>query len=95
MVPTAFEGENQIFGPPPGVSDEEVQYITGYVGPDANGVITTITCWKLEKDEIEELLRTGRIFLWQWLGGGCAPHALTVHSPFERKSDAKPNPEAG
>lgn len=74
--PTGFKEANKVFGPPPGVSEEQVGSINACVTGDNQ----VVTCWRLSAEELEEVNRTGRI----WLGvhGGLPPHWISGHYPF-------------
>ena len=42
----------------------------------------TISCWKLDKSEIEEIAKTGKVWLYI-MGGGHPPVMIAGQSPFE------------
>lgn len=81
MVPCAFDHENTVFNPPKGM-ENDCESISAFVGKDITDQNVVITCWKLCKDEVEELIKTGR--LWLIVSGqGMPPVALTGVSPWK------------
>lgn len=81
MEPSNFDGSNAIYGPPRGMSESEVRSIFAYHGPvyDWPGTNNTVVCWKPRQDEIDEIQRTGQV--WIVMMGGLAPHFVTGHKP--------------
>lgn len=76
--PSNFDWSNAAYGPPEGMTEEQVQTIFAYHGVDrAYDCKRVVSCWKLTKEELEEVNRTGRI----WLNclGGLPPHFITGH----------------
>ena len=65
--PVDFTGTNVIMKAPRG-SEEIVQDVRAFRNEQC-----CITCWNLTADEIEEVNRTGRIFLSVHYGGGMPP----------------------
>ena len=82
MVPTSFDQSNLVLNPPPGVSPEQCAPLSVWRGPLNTGEGVVISCWKLTLDEVDELLRTGRIWLICW-GETMPPVALSAKSPFK------------
>jgi len=82
MEPANFDGTNSIFGPPKGMTEGEVQSIFAriIVEPESN-VPVIVTCWKPTKEELTEILRTGRV----WLGVFSASLPPVYVSGFEPK----------
>lgn len=56
--PVNFEAVNTRFGPPKGVSEEEVCTLPAYV--DARHIIS---CWQLDEEELKEVTETGVVYL--------------------------------
>jgi hypothetical protein len=80
MVPCSFDQSNCVLGRPEGMEDEEcaplcvMRYKT-QAGP------VVLSCWKLTIDEVAELNRTGRIWLYVY-GETMPPVALEASNPF-------------
>lgn len=87
MFPSAFKEENGVLNPPPGVSLDECTPLSVWRGPLNTGRDVVITCWKPTKEELDEIVKTGRVWLMIW-GETMPPAALTGISPFEK---AKPD----
>lgn len=65
MRPTKFEGHNVVFAE----DQPEYQPLPALRYPsDPCG--TVITCWQLSEDELEEVKRTGKIYLSQFTFNG-------------------------
>ena len=84
MVPVAFDEENVILHPPPSMGVEECETISAWCGVLEGGVPVTISCWKLTAEEMEEIKRTGRVWLMV-LGVTMQPSVLMGTSPFENR----------
>lgn len=89
MIPTDFEGSNIVFDPPEG-QEKEVFSINAMVADTQNPPTpesrVTITCWKPTKEELEEITKTGRIYVWFYCGGGLIPHLVTGHHPLNSEA---------
>ena len=81
MLPIAFDEENVIFDKPSSMSADDCEAISAWKGTDKDGKPMVITCWKLTKEELEEINKTGRVWLYV-LGGGMPPVSLQVSHPF-------------
>lgn len=86
MFPTAFDEENQVLHPPSGVSPEEVSMLSVHIGTDQDGNHLVISCWKPTKEELEEINRTGRVWLLLW-GLTMQPAALSGINPFTKTEE--------
>jgi hypothetical protein len=78
MVPTSFDESNRVLSRPPSMSEDECEPLSVFINPNPALVIS---CWKLTKEELEEINRTGRVWLWIY-GPTMQPALLTVKSPF-------------
>lgn len=81
MIPTGFDEENDVLGKPPGMTADECEALSVWRGEYANGIPVVVSCWKLRKEELEEIVRTGRVWLTV-LGQTMPPVAINVQSPF-------------
>ena len=79
MVPTAFDEENVVLDSP--VSIPGVVPLSAWVGEAEEGQHLVISCWKPSREELEEIQRTGRVWLTV-LGSMMPPVHLGSESPF-------------
>ncbi len=79
MEPTSFDEENLVLGPPPGVSEEDCQSLSVHRAEGPPPMV--ISCFKVTKEELETISRTGRVWLIVW-GVTMPPVILTADSPF-------------
>jgi hypothetical protein len=68
MLPTTFEGCNKVYSKPKGWTDDQCSDLPVWEGrapidDKGNTVPTIISCWKLSKEDLEEVQRTGVIYL--------------------------------
>jgi hypothetical protein len=89
MEACSFPEENLILEPPLNVTAEQCNMLPVYTGMiEAEGfkkkVPAIISCWKVTKEELEEIQCTGRIWLYVY-GRGMPPVALSGKSPFGSK----------
>lgn len=82
MEATSFDESNHSLGPPPGVSEDECSSLAVFV--DGKHVVS---CWKLTREELEEVNRTGRVWLTIW-GRTMPPACVQVASPFKQQQEA-------
>lgn len=81
MVPASFEESDAFLGPPPGVSDEDCESLSIKRAVTEQGQPVVISCWKMTREELEEINRTGRVWLLVW-GHTMPPAALAGMKPF-------------
>lgn len=86
MHATSFDESNGYLGPPPGMTPEEVFSLSVFRGIDAENRSVVISCWKLTKEELEEVNRTGRVWLGV-LGYTMPPVWVEGLSPFRGPED--------
>ena len=87
MFPTAFKEENGVLNPPAGMSLDECTPLSIWRGEVETGSNVVISCWKPTKEELDEIIKTGRVWLIIW-GQTMPPAVVGGISPFERaKSD--------
>lgn len=84
MLPTTFEQVNKVFGKPDNMTDEECMSLPVYQGKYSDGWPCIISCWKFSKEDIEEIQRTGCIWL-SITGNSMPPVSLYTENPFEQK----------
>jgi hypothetical protein len=87
MLPVDFPQRNFVFGKPTDQEDEECLSLPVFKGEtlvdDLQKVYPCIiSCWQLSKEDLEEVQRTGRIWL-SITGQGMPPVSLFTEDPFE------------
>ncbi len=82
MVATAFDEENTVLGPPPGMTPDQCETISAYQGVASNGFPVFVTCWKVTQEDMEAIRRTGRVWL-TILAVQMPPVMLSGASPFQ------------
>lgn len=83
MIPTAFDEETNVLGPPEGWGEDVVGSLSVAHGVNPMGIPMVISCWKITQDELAEFQRTGKIWLMV-VGNTMPPVMLTVHKPIEK-----------
>jgi hypothetical protein len=82
MIPTAFDEENGVLDGPQGTTSDEVGPLSVWRGRFDNGQPCVISCWRPTKEEMEEIQKTGRI--WITILGRTMPPILPLGiSPFD------------
>jgi hypothetical protein len=82
MIPIEFPQANQVFKKPDNMTDEECYELHTFHGLVDGPNLGTISCWQLSKEDIEEIQRTGVIWL-RVLGARLPPMAVFTENPFE------------
>ena len=85
MELSSFPESNIVFDKPKDMTYEECSSACAFIGHDGDGNPVVVTCWKPTYDEIDEIIRTGRIWCTH-IGTGIQPHLLHVENPFENQS---------
>lgn len=90
MTPIQFPEANKVFGPPPGLTEEQVQSVPAFVGAilagPMDGSDAVVVAWQPDAEEIQAIVDGSPIFMMSI--GGLPPHALSVRGQFtmtERK----------
>ncbi len=81
MVPASFDESNQVLSRPGNMTDDECTALSVLQARDTSGRPVVISCWKVTREELEEIRRTGRV----WLivpGDIMPPVALSGTRPF-------------
>lgn len=81
MTAAAFDEDNAVLGPPPGMGEEEVFSLSVFRGPNEDGQPVVVSCWKPTREELEEINRTGRVWLIV-MGHTMPPVMLEGIKPF-------------
>jgi hypothetical protein len=86
MLPTTFKESNFTFLKPADMTDEQCSSLPvwrGPTAPDETGAQfpVIISCWKFSPEDLEEIQKTGHIWL-SITGNGMPPVALFTEHPF-------------
>ena len=82
MIPTSFAESNDYLSGPSDMTVEQCAPLSVLRGVFAEvGLPAVISCWKLTKEELDEINRTGRVWLTVY-GLTMPPVALTIAKPF-------------
>ena len=81
MIPVTFEQSNFVFTKPNDMTDEQCSSLPVYKGLSNNGFPVIISCWQFSKEDLEEIKRTGCIYL-SITGHGMPPVNLFTENPF-------------
>ncbi len=79
--PTSFDESNAVLSKPPDMTHEECESLSVCKTIDADSTPVVISCWKLTREELEEINRTGRVWLGI-LGETMPPAWIAGQSPF-------------
>lgn len=82
MIPTSFDESNAVLDKPKCIGREDCTALSVLRVTDGNGFPVVISCWKLTKEELEEVNKTGRVWLGV-LGTTMPPVYLTIAKPLE------------
>lgn len=75
MLPVKFKESNFTFNKPQEMTDEQCMSLPVFKGTDVEGMPVIISCWQLSKEDLEELAKTGQIWL-TITGHGMPPVSL-------------------
>lgn len=79
MVPCAFDGENVLLDPPPGI---DVAPLNAAV-MQKDGINLLVSCWKPTQADLAALQRGGRLWLTMIGPRSVPPVMLTTERPFD------------
>ena len=81
MEPCDFAESNGVLSKPEDMTHDQCSSLPVWRGMSQDNVPWVISCWKLTKEEVEELLKTGH--LWVFIAGKTMPPlALTAKHPW-------------
>lgn len=83
MIPASFPESNIALSRPKDMTDEQCSPLCVFKGEDVEGTPVIISLWKLTKEELEEINKTGRVWLCIY-GRGMPPVALGTSDPFPK-----------
>lgn len=81
MVPCSFDESNRVLSRPADMTEEQCDPLSVFVGVRQDGLPIVISCYKLTKEELDLLNKTGRVWL-HVIGPTMPPVCLTVEHPF-------------
>lgn len=94
MVPTAFDEANVVLDKPAGVDRDDCEALGVLRARDARGWPVVISCWKMTREELDEVNRTGRI--WLVIAGETmpmvSPHGIKPFGGEYGQDEAGQNP---
>lgn len=82
MIPTTFEHANFVYTKPKGMTDEQCFDLPVYKGIDQDKNPVIISCWKLSKEDLEDVQKSGCVYL-QIVSYAMPPVVLYTENPFE------------
>lgn len=80
-IAASFDEANVVLDKPQGMSYEECEALSVWRGPTQGGNPVVVSCWKLTQEELEEINRTGRVWLMLY-GETMQPAIVCGVKPF-------------
>lgn len=84
MKPVDFPNRNFIYQKPPNMTDEECSPLPVFKGRDEMNYPVVISCWDLSEQDMEQLRKTGKIYLMMYTAGPICPVCVTPFPPFKK-----------
>lgn len=81
LIPTAFDEDNAALGKPADMSNEQCEALSVCITNTDEGLPVVVSCWKPTAEELEEINRTGRVWLVVF-GTTMPPVTLMGNKPF-------------
>lgn len=87
MLPTSFPQQNFIFSKPKDMTDEQCMDLSVWKGETTDfetgqDFPVIISCWKLSKEDLDEIQKTGVVWL-SITGKGMPPVSMFTENPFD------------
>ena len=84
-VPASFDESNSVLSAPLGMEEkvEPLSVWLGFTDPPEYQQPVVLSCWKLTAEELAEVNRTGRVWLWIW-GATMPPAVVNGTHPFQK-----------
>lgn len=83
MLPIQFDQANFTFTKPQSMTDEQCGDLPVCKTRDSSGFPVIVSCWRFNKEDLEEIQRTGVIYL-TITGVGMPPVSLQTENPFNQ-----------
>lgn len=91
MIATSFDESNAVMDTPDGADPEFIQPLSVCFSVSVDWQVpVTVTCWKLTKEELENIQKTGRVWI-TLLGHGMPPIYPSGLQPFDEIKVIRPN----
>lgn len=87
MYPAGFDESNQVLSRPDNMTDDQCGPLSVYKGAYQDGTPCVISCWKMTKAEMEEVIETGRVWI-SVIGASMPPLYVGGTNPFKESTDA-------
>jgi hypothetical protein len=81
MVISSFDEANAVLDKPADMTRDECEPASVLRTETMSGQSVVVSCWKVTKEELEEIQRTGRVWLMSW-GVTMPPSAVLGTRPF-------------
>ncbi len=75
MIPTHFPEANTIYTKPESMTDEQCGSLPVRITKDNR----CVSCWQMQPHEIEDIIKTGKVYLHIW--GGMPPAFIGTSPP--------------
>lgn len=85
MIAASFDESNLVLNSPPDMNCDECQPLSVFRGFNKSQTPVVISCWKITKEELEEIQRTGRVWLTV-IGETMPPALVSGISPWNTES---------
>lgn len=90
MEPSSFSESNAVLSKPSNMTDDECSALSTFRGQDEHGHPIIVSCWKITKEELEIITKTGRVWLVV-CGVSMPPVMLLGDNPFKPTSEPTEN----
>jgi tartrate dehydratase beta subunit/fumarate hydratase class I family protein len=82
MMPINFNESNIVYNKPENMTDEDCSTLHAFRGHDQSELPVIITKWQLSKEDLEEIQKTGCVYLTV-VGQVLPPVSVYTENPFE------------
>lgn len=86
MLPVTFPEQNFTFHKPNDMTDEQCSSLSVFKGHDTENIPCIVSCWQFSKEDLEEIQKTGRIWL-SITGHTMPPVSLFTENPFVEQKE--------
>ena len=91
MIASSFDESNCMMDTPQGVDPDQIIPLSVCFSVSMMWQVpVTVTCWKLTKEELENIQKTGRVWV-TLMGHGMPPILPSGFSPFDEIAVIRPN----
>lgn len=82
MKPIEFKEQNFTFKKPEGMTEEQCGDLHAYKGKTEGELPVVISCWEPSQEEIDEIVKTKKIWVWLMIAGTIPPVYIGTDHPF-------------